>query len=129
MTARASERGDVMAADLNAALGEHLRMVGAYQEAQRYLRRALRIWEQSLGPEHPDVAFPLNNLAELYQAQGKYVEAEPLYQRALRIREQSLGPEHPHTQTVRANYATLLRKMERNTKRSGWKRVLDFFSR
>jgi len=87
VTARASERGDIMAANLNAALGEHLRMVGAYQEAQRYLERALR------------------------------------------IREQSLGPEHPRTQTVRANYATLLREMERNTKRSGWKRVLDLFSR
>jgi len=68
-------------------------------------------------------------LAILYYQQSKYAEAEPLYQRALRIWEQSLGPEHPHTQAFRANYATLLRKMERNTKRNGWKRVLDFFSR
>jgi tetratricopeptide (TPR) repeat protein len=95
ITARASERGDVMAADLNAALGEHLRMIAAYQEAQRYLERSLRIYEQSLGSEHPQVAFSRNRLANLYYEQGRYVEAEPLYQRALAIYEQSLGPEHP----------------------------------
>ena len=65
VTVRASQRGDVMAADLNAALGEHLRMIGAYQEAQRYLTCTLHIREQSLGPEHPDVASPLNKLAKL----------------------------------------------------------------
>ena len=91
--------------------------------------RALRIREQSLGPEHPQVAFPLTGLASLYAEQGKYAKAEPLHQRALRIQEQSLGPEHPRTQMVRANYASLLREMERNTKRNGWKRVLGFFSR
>ena len=40
----------------------------------------------ALGPDHPDVAASLNNLAELYRAQGKYADAEPLYQRALVIR-------------------------------------------
>ncbi len=79
VTARASGRGDVMAADLNAALGRHLHMIGAYQEAQGYIERALSIREQSLGPEHPDVAFPLTGLANLYNDQGKYGEAEPLY--------------------------------------------------
>ena len=50
---------------------------------------------RSLGPDHPDVAFPLTSLAILYTEQGKYAEAEPLYQRALRIWEQALGPDHP----------------------------------
>ena len=31
-----------------------------------------------LGPEHPNVATSLNNLAELYRAQGRYADAEPL---------------------------------------------------
>ena len=129
VTARANKRGDAMAADLNRALGTHLYIIGAYQEAQRYLERALHIQEQNLGPEHPNVAYPLNNLATLYLEQGKYAEAEPLYQRALHIREQSLGPEHLHTQMTRANYTILLRLMARSTKRSCWKRLLDLFSR
>ena len=32
-----------------------------------------------LGPDHPDVAHSLNNLAGLYQKTGRYAEAEPLY--------------------------------------------------
>ena len=50
---------------------------------------------KALGPEHPQVATSLNNLAELYQAQGKYGDAEPLYKRSLAIIEKALGPEHP----------------------------------
>ena len=58
-------------------------------------KRALAIYEKSLGPEHPDVAWSLNELALLYDKQGKYAAAEPLYKRALAIYEKSLGPEHP----------------------------------
>ncbi len=58
-------------------------------------RRALEIYEKSLGKDHPDVAKSLNNLALLYYAQGKYDEAEPMYRRALEIYEKSLGKDHP----------------------------------
>ena len=74
---------------------------------------ALAIWERVLGPEHPDVATGLNNLALLYDDQGKYAEAEPLYKRALAIWEKALGPEHPKVATSLENYAALLRKTGR----------------
>src|SRR5205807_1216345 len=57
----------------------------------------LKIHEQQLGPEHPDTANSLNNLAGLYNNQGKYEQAEPLLVRALEIREQQLGADHPDT--------------------------------
>jgi tetratricopeptide (TPR) repeat protein/transcriptional regulator with XRE-family HTH domain len=85
---------------------------GKYDEAEPLYLRALAIREQQLGKTHPHVAHSLNGLADLYQAQGKYDEAEPLYLRALGICKQSLGLEHPRTQTVRNNYARLLRAME-----------------
>ena len=59
--------------------------------------RALAIREQQVGPQHPDTASSLNNLAALYSNQGKYEQAEPLYQRALAIRERQLRPQHPDT--------------------------------
>ncbi len=31
---------------------------------------SLAIWEKALGPDHPDVALSLNNLAELYGAKA-----------------------------------------------------------
>ena len=68
---------------------------GDYAKAEPLYQRALAIREKALGPEHPDVARSLNNLANLYHDRGDYAKAEPLYQRALAIREKSLGPEHP----------------------------------
>ena len=64
-----------------------------------------------LGPEHPDLAIELNNLAEVYRAQGRYSGAEPLHKRALAIWEKALGPEHPHVATSLGNYAALLREV------------------
>jgi len=48
-------------------------------------QKALELAERQLGPEHPDVATSLNNLAELYREQGRYAQAEPLQKRALAI--------------------------------------------
>jgi len=47
---------------------------GKYSEAEPLCQRALAIDEKALGPNHPNVATNLNNLAELYRAQGKYSE-------------------------------------------------------
>ena len=41
--------------------------------------RCLEKRSRVLGPNHPDVAQSLNNLALLYGAQGQYAQAEPLY--------------------------------------------------
>jgi tetratricopeptide (TPR) repeat protein len=61
------------------------------------LIRALAIREKALGPDHPDTAQSLNNLAALYYSQGNYAKAEPILIRALAIREKVLGPNHPET--------------------------------
>jgi tetratricopeptide (TPR) repeat protein len=68
---------------------------GKYSDAEPLCMRALAISEKALGPDHPDVAKSLNNLASLYRNQGRYGEAEPLYKRALAITEKALGPDHP----------------------------------
>ena len=41
---------------------------GRYAKAEPLYQRALAIREKALGPEHPDVATSLNNLAALYHA-------------------------------------------------------------
>ena len=68
----------------------------SYTKAERNHQLALVMREKALGSEHPDLAYPLHNLAVFYKALGRYAEAEPLYERALVIREKALGPEHPH---------------------------------
>jgi tetratricopeptide (TPR) repeat protein len=72
-------------------LAEHVR----YAEAEALYLQSLHLREQVLGPMHPEVAYPLYVVAELYREQGKYSEAAPLYQRAIRIWRQALGPDYP----------------------------------
>ena len=85
--------------------GRLYQATGRYAEAEPLYQRAIAIGEKTLGPEHPDLATRLNNLARLYRATGRYAEAEPLYQRAIAIFEASHRPGHPNIATVRANYA------------------------
>ena len=59
------------------------------------MRRALKIDERSLGPDHPFVALRLNNLGTLLQATNQLNEAEALYRRALKICEAAFGPTAP----------------------------------
>jgi tetratricopeptide (TPR) repeat protein len=66
-----------------------------YEQARPLYERAVHLGEQVLGPQHPNLAYPLTGLATLYRGQGKFEQAEPLYERALSLREQALGPEHP----------------------------------
>ena len=62
----------------------------------------LRQREALYGPNHPNLADSLSNLAILYNQSGAYDKAQPLYERALRIYETVHGPDHPdvaHTLT------------------------------
>jgi hypothetical protein len=41
-----------------------------WEKAAEHYRRAIHIDEQALGPDHPDVAIYLNNLAGLFKSQA-----------------------------------------------------------
>ena len=81
---------------------------GRYSEAVQVAEQALKVAENTFGPEHPDVATSLNNLALFYHSQGKYTEAEPFYKRSLTIREKALGPYHPDVAQSLNNLASTL---------------------
>jgi len=71
-----------------------------YPEAESLFLQALRLGEQSLGADHPQIGEVLARHGKLYWNQEKYAEAEALYQRALRLGEHSLGSEHPQVATA-----------------------------
>src|SRR5881396_2070695 len=89
----------------NKQTGYYLIDHAQYEQAKPLYERALAIRGQVLGPNHPDTAHSLNNLAALYNNQGDYEQAKPLYERALAIREQVLGPNHPNTASSLNNLA------------------------
>ena len=71
------------------------------------MKRSLAIHEKVLGPDHPETARTLGNLASLYTDQGRHAKAEPLSKRSLAICEKTLGPDHPDTKRCRENLANL----------------------
>jgi hypothetical protein len=77
------------------------------------MRRALAIDEASYGPNHPNVAIRLNNLALLLQATNRLVEAEPLMRRMVEIfiAFQRQGYQHPNLEAGVDNYITFLQEM------------------
>jgi tetratricopeptide (TPR) repeat protein len=86
---------------------------GLYPQAEPWLRSALDIGEVAFGPEHPEVAIYLNNLAQLLQATNRLGEAEPLLRRAMCIDEASSGNEHPKVAIRLSNLAMLLKNTNR----------------
>jgi tetratricopeptide (TPR) repeat protein len=87
------------AAELLNLIGRYLHLRGRLEETEPLYDGALRVREDILGSNHPDVATSLHNQAWLYLDQGKYAEAELLVLRSLITREEALGPEHPTVAT------------------------------
>lgn len=81
--------------------------------AELFLKRSLEMRERVLGPEHPDCAQSLNNLAALNNEKKQYDKAEELYERALNIRRQALAPDHPSLAYTVKHLAMLYKKLVR----------------
>ena len=88
---------------------EQLYHAGNYKEATAVANRALGLAEQLHGPDHPNVADALSDLALLYKAQSLYDLALPLWTRSLTIRENVLGVDHPDVATSLDDLARLYR--------------------
>ena len=71
------------------------RVYKRYQEAEHLYLRALFAREQALGPNHPDIAYALDDLSELYKRHRKFEAASELCQRTLALRKRALGILHP----------------------------------
>ncbi len=95
------------AAHLLTRTGFYLSEHASYTIAEPLFQLALAIREKQLGPEHPDTASSLQNLASLYRDQGKYEQAESLLQRAIAINEKAFGSEHPKVARSLQNLAIL----------------------
>jgi len=86
---------------------------GDYTEGVRVAKHALQVAQQDDGPDHPNVALSLSNLAELYEAQEEYAKAEPLYKRSLQILEVAFGQDDPFLVPILLNMASLYNNIGR----------------
>jgi tetratricopeptide (TPR) repeat protein len=83
-------------------------------EAENLFRRSIAVKEVGLGPESPEVATTLNNLARLYADQGRLGDALPLFERSLAIQEKHVGTEHPVLARTMRNLAAVYRATGRD---------------
>jgi tetratricopeptide (TPR) repeat protein len=88
------DKGVYEGAYLANQISRPLKSLGSFAEAERLMRRALTVAEQSGGRHHPNVATALNNLALLLHATNQREEVESFFRRALDIDEQNFGADH-----------------------------------
>jgi len=100
------------------ATGRLLNQAGLYldgraefAEAKVAYERALAIYEQSLGSDHPNVATLVNNLGGVLRALGDLAGARAHYERALAIDEAAFGPNHPNVATDINNLGDVLQHL------------------
>ena len=82
---------------------------GKYTEALPLAEKALELRERVSGAEHPDLVYPLLNLASINYFKGDYTKGEELCLRGLTIAEKALGPEHLLVGRVLYNLALFYR--------------------
>jgi serine/threonine protein kinase/Tfp pilus assembly protein PilF len=90
-------------------IGDTLRALSRYKEAEPVLRMALHLRRNTLSAKHADVAQSMNQLAILLQELEEFQESEQLFRDALKIRLEVLPPDHPDIATSMTNLGTLLR--------------------
>ena len=74
---------------------ERAATAGDLASADELLTGAAELQEKELGPDHPDLANTLNNLAIVAERTGRPAEAETLYRRAAAIAAAAFPPDHP----------------------------------
>lgn len=94
-------------------LAKTYHVLGEYANAEPLYKRALESIEREAGPDNPEVADLLNDLANLYEANGRYFEVEPLHKRALAIRQAKLGPDDKSVALTLHNLARLYQYLGR----------------
>jgi hypothetical protein len=82
---------------------EQAAAAGNYTSAEELLREAAALQEQTLGPDHPDLANTLNNLGVVCEMTDNPIDAEHYFRRAYTIATATLPPDHPFVATSRKN--------------------------
>jgi tetratricopeptide (TPR) repeat protein len=96
-------------------VGQYWYRLAEWSRSEPLLRRAVKVFQENLGGEHPNFGSALNNLALLLQATNRMVEAESLMRRALAIGEASYGQEHREVANALNNLAEILKVTNRLT--------------
>jgi hypothetical protein len=82
---------------------EQAAAAGNYAFAEELLREAAALQEQTLGPNHPELANTLNNLGVVCEMADNPIDAEHYFRRAYTVATSTLAPDHPFVATSSKN--------------------------
>lgn len=102
-----------VAMDLTALASTFATKRGNYSEAERLLKKSLKITSNTLGADHPHIAVLLSKLGGLYAVQRRYAEAEHHLRLSLKINEKVFGPDHLDVAANLEALAFVLKKAHR----------------
>jgi serine/threonine protein kinase/tetratricopeptide (TPR) repeat protein len=92
---------------LMTTMGFVYQSLGLYDPAQALLEKALETRAKTLGPDHPDVAVTMSDLATVVWRKGDFARAKVLQEKALAIREKRFGPDSAEVASSLHNLGTL----------------------
>ncbi len=78
-----------------------------FSKAVTVAMKTVLLLRQYAGPNHPDTAVALNNLALMYKKTGRLAEAVKTYEQAISIEKATLGLNHNETLSSMKNLAIL----------------------
>jgi tetratricopeptide (TPR) repeat protein len=139
----AAERGFLRARDTFGTEQEHAKVLAttlshlgsiAYRrkrhaEAENYTHQSITAVTAIHGPNHPDIARDLHNLALIYLQTGRATEAEPVVSRALHLIRSMYGEEADLMVTMSATYAKVLDKLGRKPEAKAMRRKAEMIAR
>jgi tetratricopeptide (TPR) repeat protein len=96
-------------------LGEVLRLLGRFPEAEDNIKRAIELADDRLPPDPIARAMAINDLGILYKDTQRFEQAEEHYRQALHLLEQTLGPDRLELAPPYHNLAGLEHAQERFT--------------
>jgi serine/threonine protein kinase/tetratricopeptide (TPR) repeat protein len=87
----------LLEARLRLSLGQSFWYLCEAKTAAEQCRKALALYDQHLGPDHPETLRAMHNLARCYHDLGRYADALALCEQTLALRKARLGPDDPDT--------------------------------
>jgi len=109
--AQSPEAGDLRPTVLHNLAAVEMR-TGRYTEALGRESEAIRVWEHTLSPDHPNLIRAYASLASLEYMMGRPRQAEPAMERALASAARTYGPTHPLLADLLESHALILDRLK-----------------
>lgn len=104
---------NLMAGRALGRLAEFFRAQRKFKHAESVYKRAIAVFDQTIGQGNAEYANLALNLSNMYLSMKKYADAEQPLKSAMKARVRVYGVEHPSVASCVETYAVLLRRTKR----------------